>query len=63
MTRREREAQAEDTGFYADYDSESALWCVFGDRSDFAYESYADRAEAKERAKAMTAAKHATEAR
>lgn len=36
-----REATKLDTDYYADYDDESGLFCVFGDLSDFAYSSHA----------------------
>lgn len=42
-----------DTRFYADYDSYSESFCVFGDVSGFAYASYIDEEEAIEKAKQM----------
>ena len=39
--------------FYADFDEESGMWCVFGTESGFAYYSYADKESADERAEAM----------
>lgn len=48
MTR--NEAFKIDKEFYAELDEESGFYCVFGDESGFAYESYASEQEAKEAA-------------
>lgn len=45
MTR--SEAFKIDKEFYAELDEGSGFYCVFGDESGFAYESYADEQEAK----------------
>ncbi len=39
-----------DDDFYAEYDEETGLYCVFGNNTGFAYASYADKGEAQEHA-------------
>lgn len=41
-----KEAQNIDTEYYVDLDDDSGLWCVFGNKSGFAYDSYASKDEA-----------------
>ena len=48
-----RNNRSEDTSFYADYDNETGLWCVFGDNTGFAYSSHADEGAAVAAAAAM----------
>ena len=44
-----REAFKIDTEFYVDFDAETKLWCVFGDKSGFCYETCSDAEQAAER--------------
>ena len=38
------------TPYYADHDSDSGLWCVFGSESGFAYSSHTVESDAQESA-------------
>jgi hypothetical protein len=43
-----------DDAFYADWDEDTALFCVFGNESGRAYSSYAGMEQAEARVEAMT---------
>ena len=45
--------------FYAEYDDNCGLWCVFGTESGFCYSTYLDEGEATREADRKTLARYA----
>jgi len=50
-------SNGKDTEFYAEKDEDTGDWCVFGDNTGKAYESYSSKAQAEARAKERNKAK------